>query len=145
MDQLGPVFWQSVAYEGSFVGHGPMYPFIWACHGSSNVRMGRHVAQDDAAQCLISMRCLFGEYLRQEKLRSANGDILPVMNVVVERFESEDFLTGKIVARIDIQRSDRLVNAWLTTTGKQKELMGAVELAPDEGAWEFFVRLLVHL
>lgn len=143
MHRLGPVFWQAVAYPGPYVGHGPNVPFIWA--SPSNLNMGRYVPLDDASQCLISMRLLFEEYLRNERLKNANGEVLPHMNVVVERFDSRDFAQGRVVARLDIRRDANVATAKLFANDGARYSSHSVSLGTDEGAWELFVRLFAHL
>ncbi|SDJ35948.1 hypothetical protein SAMN04487926_1456 [Paraburkholderia steynii] len=145
MQSLGPVFWQSVAYQGPFTDHGPTTSFAWAAHGASNEKLNRPVAQDDATQCLLSMRMLFEHYLRDDRLRGANGEINEAMTVIVERFQSEEFVEGKLVARINIERCEDKAKAWLVKDDDISVFLGEVILHDEEGAWQFFVRLLADL
>lgn len=145
MNRLGPVFWQAVAYPGPYVGHGPMFPFLWASHGSSDLDMGRYVGLDDASQCLLSMRLLFEKYLRDEKFKNANGEVLSHMNVVVERFDGSDYSHGRVVARLDIRRDACAAVATLFANDAGGLSLGPVSLDSTEGAWELFIKFFAHL
>jgi len=145
MQSLGPVFWQAVAYQGPHTGHGPAVALAWAAHGASKENLGRPVAQDDATQCLLSMRILFEHYLRDDRLKAANGEINEAMTVILERFQTESFADGKVVAQIDIERHEDMAKAWLIKDDHIAVFLGQVNLREGEGAWQFFVRLLANL
>jgi hypothetical protein len=142
MQNHGSVFWQAVAYEGLSFGHASMSRLQWAARGSSTEELDQTIPRDDARQCLLSMRRLFEAYLEDEGLKSVNGGIDEEMSVVVERYDTGEYFDGRIVARIDIHREGEIAKGWLSTKERGPVFLGEVILKQDEGAWEFFVRIL---
>lgn len=145
MKNSSVIFWQAVAYEGEFRGHGPLQDFSWAAHGTSEIPSDKEVERDEVTRCLLSMRLLF-ERFSKEKLAFANQSVGAVMTIIIESFPTEQLEFGKFVARLDARRAeDGSIVATLSGPGKSVEHLGSVVLGNDEGVWELVIRLLAHL
>jgi hypothetical protein len=145
MESPKSVFWQAVAYEGEFEGHGPLQSFSWAAHGSSEYTLEKDAERDETTICLLSMRMLL-ERLLQGELRAANRSVGVLMTIVVECFPTKSLEFGKVVARLDTHRvNDTVVASTLTIPGLPPRSLEPVVLGREEGAWELVIRMLAHL
>ncbi|BEU25809.1 hypothetical protein [Paraburkholderia caribensis] len=144
--RLGPVFWRAIACaRDSSGGATHRSPLLWISVGASNVDMGRPIRQDDASQCLLSMRLVFEHYLLDEANRRANGVLKPSMEVAIERLPAFDEQVGKVVARLEVNICDGMARVTLETGDMSKTRLDPVHVSPDEGAWHLFTRAFAFL
>jgi hypothetical protein len=144
--QLGPVFWRAFAYEGVGRGIELSSAFLWASCGASDINTGRPIGQDDASQCLLSMKALFEQYLKTGGNHKANGPLVPTMTVVVERLPALDARCGRVVARLEVRILDGVADVRLQTGGSPvRSDFPPLHVLESDRTWQLFSRVFAHL
>lgn len=106
------------------------------------MNLDRRVPVDDASRCLLAMRLLFQNLLRNDPNSVAKGTIFQSMNVVIESFTTRDYIGGEIVARVDIEMHDETAYASIWSTCCPRVRLKPAVVESRDGAWGLLVQIL---